>query len=226
MALADNALTTVDTVKDDLGITGTEFDSYIERQINVYSEKIEKYCKRRFKKQEYTEKYEGNNTLRLSLKNYPILSVSALTIDTEIVDVNDVIISKNQTNIYYGETSSNFSGKYNPLGFPKNALRAGISYTETNNILLDTEVTYTAGYVLPKDDGLPDPRTLPFDLEQACIDMVSYAKNNRTNPQGVKSRKLLSGSITFGENIPSKDSGLLPSVEGTLIPYIRRGIIV
>ena len=36
----------------------------------------------------------------------------------------------------------------------------------------DVQIQYVAGYVLPKDDGNPDPRTLPYDLEEAIINYI------------------------------------------------------
>lgn len=34
-------------------------------------------------------------------------------------------------------------------------------------------VEYKAGYVLPKDEAEETPRTLPYDLEDACIELVA-----------------------------------------------------
>jgi hypothetical protein len=50
MALASNALTTLATVKDELGISDTSQDDRLGRLINVVSDAIEHYCGRLFQK--------------------------------------------------------------------------------------------------------------------------------------------------------------------------------
>ena len=44
-------------------------------------------------------------------------------------------------------------------------------------------MVYEAGYVLPKDEDLqaspPIIRTLPYDLEDACIELVALKFNQR-----------------------------------------------
>lgn len=224
MALNDNALTTVDNVKDELGTT-TVTDAYIERQINVVSQKVERYCKRQFGKQSHTERYEGTDSLRLLLDNYPILSVTSMTIDDQTVDVNDLTISRAATNLYYGETV--ITNLFQPFGFPKQTLVDGLSEWQTKEVIPDILVTYVAGYVLPKDDGAPDARTLPYDLEEAVIsEVVNKVLNKGTGGRIIESEKLFSGSIKYKNSTvsdnPANSEKFLESTFTTIDSYRRR----
>jgi hypothetical protein len=49
-------------------------------------------------------------------------------------------------------------------------------YIEKDSGLIDGcrsgDIVYTAGYVLPKDETPTNPRTLPYDVERACLQLV------------------------------------------------------
>jgi len=213
MALQSNALTTVAVVKTFLGIAVDTEDDFIERMINVYSQKIENYCNRKFASATYTsEKYRGQGTDTLQLENYPVTDLASIYVD-------DVLLETDDYELMGGEGTSN-TGEVN-----KESLwdRAGVRQQVSDEEIFPTyniKATYTAGYVLPQDGGT---RTLPYDLEQCCIDMVRYARLTRYEVRGVRREKNLEASIDYGNNQLSKDSGLLVEVENTLIGggYVR-----
>ena len=199
MALADNALTTLATVKTELGITVTTFDTVLERIINTVSEQIENYTKRKFKQQEHTEKYTGTNTLKLLLNQYPVSEVDEVIYkeesytDYEIDYTSGILVSERiweQTGISKGLSTR--------TAYPK----------------ADIEVTYTAGYILPKDATEESPRTLPYDLEDACIEAVTANYLSRGQDKSIVSERLMSASYTY-----DRATGMPVSVIKKLAPY-------
>ena len=76
---------------------------------------------------------------------------------------------------------------YRDEGWLKAGYRKGLAYdiVAPKRVI---EVSYTAGYVLPKDATDDEPQTLPADLEWLVWDMVSQAYTNLQNgSQGLSS---------------------------------------
>jgi len=164
MPLSSHALTTLAEAKTYLKLNVTDYDSTIERLINAASEAIEKYCNRHFEKAIYTEWYKGHGRQLLLLNQFPIVSVTSVTIDgsayTEGED-NDFTID------------SEAGMLFRAVGWPGNRYYGGLTQdpmARRRNI----KVVYEAGYVLPKDVSPETPRTLPYDLEQACLLLVHF----------------------------------------------------
>ena len=209
MALNANALTTVATVKGAgyLNISVTTYDTWLEKQINIASQRIENYIGRKLYTRTITsEKYKGNNRSKLYLKNYPVASV------TSVIQQENTISSGD-----YELVSSDYSAYlYNELGWWSNGITQGI----TKGIIdtyEDIKVTYVAGYVLPPaGTGI----TLPADIEEACIQSVIYAYNQIGSGGRTKqSEKLQSWSVTYADNEFDSKSGLLESVKSMLNSY-------
>jgi uncharacterized phiE125 gp8 family phage protein len=166
MPLAENALTTLTAVKEYLKITSTDKDGLFERLINSASDAIEKFCDRKFKKREYAnEKHKGNNRQLLRLNHYPIVSVSSVTVNGNTYTQN--------VDFELDEEDAEAGMLFREEGWPASNYVGGLTQDPTAR-KRNIKVTYTAGYVLPKDDDAQDPRTLPYDLEQACILLVQY----------------------------------------------------
>ena len=167
-------LTTLETVKSDLGIANTEFDAFLTRKIKAVSEKIERFCNRKFREQEYTEIRKGNYSRNLVLTYYPIINVEYVKVNDS--DIEDYEIFEREGILY----------RKNGLWSPE-SLKVGISndpLTENYNI----EVKYTAGYVLPGEDN----RNLPYDLEEAAIEAVKAEYYQRNDNVNIESEKLQS----------------------------------
>jgi hypothetical protein len=213
MALNDNALTTLQTVKDELGITDTSSDPYLIRKINVYSKKFENYCRRKFKKEEVVEKHEGNDSLYLLLDRYPVESVSKLVIGENEADLTHLEIFDDEGKIFYGRTTG---WNYKGCGFPKRALTQGLSNGDTVEVFTDIEVTYIGGYVLPDDET---NRDLPYGIEDACIQEVVYDYNNKGTNTQLKSWTLKEATKSYFIRERDKNTGLFPETLSTLKMY-------
>ena len=138
MALSTNALTTVAA----LSLDGTVSTTDKEQAIEVASDMIRSEADRDFIKQTFSETYRGNDTQSLTLKNYPVLSVTSLTIDGEGVTVSDLTILEDEGILEYED------GWFTDTGYH------------------DINVTYSAGFILTPETG--ETRSMPYDLEWAC----------------------------------------------------------
>ena len=196
MALANNALTTVATVKNFLGIIDSELDDNIEFLINSSSQTIENICSRKFAKQQYVEKYRANDSQILQLNNFPIITINSLKVnDGEISDYALTDSDKLKGCIVYD--NSIFISKW---------IVSSVLTTDRYRKMRNIEVDYEAGYVLPKDDLNPDPRTLPYDLETLCIQMIkdymqSFSMSSSTSDvsdSSLTNFKISDVSWTFG----------------------------
>ncbi|ANB66177.1 phage gp6-like head-tail connector family protein (plasmid) [Anoxybacillus sp. B7M1] len=73
-------------------------------------------------------------------------------------------------------------------------------------------IRYRAGYVLPKDATDTNKRTLPYDIEEACIRLVSYMVKE-TEGVGMKLGD-------FSIEIEAKEeASMLEEIRGLLEPY-------
>lgn len=149
--LANNALTTLAAVREYLQIplSDTSKDDLFKRLINAASDLIESYCQRSFKKATRTETHYDTEH-HVFVNNYPVLSVTGITDNGTVLTAAELAECQNR-----------------------------VSFVKLDQKRLGPIViVYEAGFVLPKDENLsatpPVVRTLPYDLEQACIILVQY----------------------------------------------------
>lgn len=178
MAIADNALTTLERLKQFNGIDAndTRQDFKLELLINSASEEIGRYIGRQLKSMQHKEKYTGNNRLTICLRNYPVTVVNAITI-------NGIPVDQSEYRVY----ESGIVERSAP--WPSYGLQSGISQL-TVQPGKNIDVDYVAGYVLPKDETEEIKRTLPFDIEFALFRMVSNLLS--LSDQGVEGLKSFS----------------------------------
>lgn len=144
--LSITALCTLRDVKEFLGIKGSDSDGTITSLINrVSSDCQDRFCRRKFLKATYDEKYDGDGTQVLYLRNRPIASVSTLVVAENGSDISA------QTEEYY---------VYPEAG--KIRLRHLVFEEGYQNV----HVVYDAGY-----DGLAN---LPETLRLSVIEAVAF----------------------------------------------------
>ena len=171
--LAENALTTVDRMKIMLGlpdIPDERTDQTIEMLINKASAWVERQIGRKLARQDYVEFYDADGQQELALAEYPIVKVHYVKQDGAVTDPKTYD---------YGQTAD-IGVIYRDIGWMKAGYRSGLA----NDIIAPKrciEVSYTAGYVLPKDATEDEPATLPADLEGLIWEMVSQAYTNLLN---------------------------------------------
>ena len=77
-------LVTLQEVKDYLGETTTDYDTFLQEQIDLFSAVIENYCGRKFESTSYTQTFyeilnEDINFLNIALYHYPVISITICT---------------------------------------------------------------------------------------------------------------------------------------------------
>lgn len=202
MDTANNALITLSDLKLLSGIAAddTSNDAKLQFMVNAASQEIETIIGHKLGKSDYVEKIKGNNRLTIQVKNYPLLAIESIKVNDDIVDSSGYMFDS--------------SGIIERIGgiWGSNGLTYGISNGQgqrTNNI----EIAYTGGYVLPKDATEEDPRTLPYDLELACFQMINgLLALSENGAIGLKSFSISDVSWTW-------DKEYMQSILPTLMKY-------
>ena len=171
--LAENALTTLERMKMMLGLpdaTDERTDLIISLLINRASAWIERQTGRHLGKKAYRQWYDADGQQELVTDEYPIISVEYVKEQGAEVDPSSYDYSQ----------TGNVGVIYRDEEWLKAGYRKGLAYdiVAPKRVI---EVSYTAGYVLPKDATEDDPQTLPADLEGLLWDMVSQIYTNLQN---------------------------------------------
>lgn len=124
-------LYTVDEIKEDLGITSGMYDDFLEAQLELVSDVVEAYCRRKFSLATYVqtiylEDMEGRATKSIPLFHYPLISITSIT-EKYNSSGTPIAISDYRFHTPTALISKNM----------------GCSFFRNGNIL---EVVYTAGY--------------------------------------------------------------------------------
>lgn len=178
MALIYSAMTNLDNLKMFLRITNDKDDGLFERLINRATYMIEnQYCNRPFINiatsssttlLSSTEYFDGN-TYNIHLKYYPISAITSIYDDPDrtYTDTGDAVSSTDYV-IYETEGRLTFDSK----------LSEG-----THSV----RVIYTGGYTTS---------TLPYEIEQACIEIVGLMYKQQDN-LGISGKSFSDGSVSY-----------------------------
>jgi Phage gp6-like head-tail connector protein len=167
---APQLLTTLETVKEELGVADNKSNRILKRYIRVASSAASNYCRRTFIQQSYHETFRGtpfvdsasmvNNPLHLILRGaIPIISpIGTITIDEDIAGTGPLI------------EGIDFEVDYS----------VGMIYRLWNNLRMrwffrQLDVDYNAGFTFAD----ADTDTLPPDVEQAVILLVQELWSGR-----------------------------------------------
>lgn len=95
-------MVTLEEVKSFLGISDDQYDAFITFQINLISESIELFCRRKFEITDYAQTFYRNDYARfnnlggdITLYNYPVNSIDSVEIDDIEVDPSEYRFTKN-----------------------------------------------------------------------------------------------------------------------------------
>lgn len=207
-AAANTALTTLETVKSDLGIESSDEDSYLGRMIGQVTEQIcghllvaaadDGTCTlgRESMTQTYRLKSRQENLFisRWLPRNW-VMSISAVT-------ENDVVLSDNDFEI---DAKTGILTRLS--GSRRVCWPCGV-----------IAVDLTAGWLLPDDTG----RDLPVSIESAAIAWVKFARANKTRDASLRSENILGGLYSYQLFAPSDMPNAIPAdVAKLLEPYVN-----
>ena len=203
--LRDNALTTLDALKNQIGIPkedeDEQRDAALVQLINAASAWLETQLGRKLGRQDYREKHTAPGTQRLPLEQYPIRSITKIT-DTD----NGVEVTG-----YDFDEDGNIGVVYREEGWTYHGHIGGLSrdYIAPRRYLL---VEYTAGYILPKDATEEEPADLPADLEAVIWNMVAQQYAIIENDAaGLTAFSISDVSWTFDKNISDTWASVISS---------------
>lgn len=202
--LRENALTTLEDMLEFMGIdpetASDPVKNNVTRLINAASSYIEAMTGRKFRKQEYTEQHFASGYQELCLNQYPITHIAEIQCDdgSQITDFD------------YSCTGE-YGVVFRDQGWAVKGYRQGLA----DDIRLGSRyltVTYTAGYVLPKDATEKEPETLPYDLQMIVWQIVqqqwSLAKNGAN---GLAAFSISDVSWTFDKELGSQVQDIINS---------------
>src|SRR6478752_1492784 len=218
MALAANALTTVATLADELGIdepaSGSAALRDLERRIAVASSAIGRYCDRIFGAAEYTEAVAGYGTAVLRVAQYPVSEVESVSLDSVALPADSHSCAGQDARVgfvryLYGTWADTASLQCGGAPEPMAGTEA-LAYS----------VAYSAGYVLPKDATEEAPATLPPEIEEACLQECVASYRGKGRDVGIRSETMLGASVSYDVASSSRGaSGLLVTSERMLAPH-------
>lgn len=210
-----NGLTTLAAVKLSLGITDTTQDSLLESLINAASSAIVAYVDRDIKRTTYTsQRYAVNGHQYLYLKQYPVQSVTSVTLGGAAQTVTvDYFIDSEQGRLY------------RPNGWVGLCYARG-TFPDAFAGARDIIVTYVAGWYLPADLGYVAGAadSLPLALGDACLRAVAtrfaQAKNNANGVEQYSEGGI--STTWFGPDSVSAGSGGFDSVVMSALNVYKR----
>lgn len=146
------ALTTLNNVKAWLNVNTTTDDLLLTRLINQVSGATLNYLARpSISQQTYTELRAGVGNNRLVLRNWPVISITSLTVGSQTIPVATSLTSNGYTLATWDGTSA---------GLPQEiTLRGYQFYRGRSNI----QIVYQAGYVV-QNEPQTVPATMPYSL--------------------------------------------------------------
>lgn len=177
-------------------------DIFLERQINSASSMVSKYCNRKFIADTYSEFYKGSGRQRLVLNQYPINSITSVSVNSAALTAGTDYVTADSTYLNQGIIFKN-------NGWTWYGYLTGI-VGELTAPIDNIEVVYSAGYTL-------SPMTLPYDLENTVIFMVADAYGTQ-NENRIGLKELTQGKL----NYIWKDDSLIQQYSSTLNIYAKK----
>jgi hypothetical protein len=210
MALATSALTTVSALEAEMGITpsstGTTL-ALLERAINAASASIAAALGRELHHAERIERVAGHGTPQLLTRVTPLRSIALIEYlgadDPEEIDAADYEIADASAGLVRRHCATwRWTGRVTSID---GDLQGG-----SEQLLY--RVTYTGGWITPEQEGGALVRDLPYDIEDAALRLSALLYRSRGRDESVKSRKLMSASVTYGATQAAQADILAPIV--------------
>lgn len=194
------ALTTVETVKAGLDLTGADDDAWLADTIDRVSDRITGWCGRVFGQETVRETFRLHRPLpSLILSRWPVASIASAVEDGAPLSPDAFEISASDGILY----RLNAKGRY--LSWPPATVA----------------VEYTAGWLLPGQAG----RNMPGDIEQAAIDLVTRAYRARGRDPALRSEDVPDVyAASYFDAAKSFDNGLPPDLASALARYRTPGV--
>jgi len=184
----DRRLTTLATVKEELKLADSTKESLLQTLINQASAFVERYCNRTFALQKYKETIAAHGSLYLPLSMRPVIAVD--TVEENGHPITDYVLETPDSGLLYRRVGWGWKPMLNWV----------ITWQPLPNADIQTyEVVYTAGYILPNDTA----RTLPYDIERACIEIIKGWYVDIEAGRRIQSESIGDYSVTYARDMPT-----------------------
>jgi hypothetical protein len=177
---ATQDLTTLETVKDELSITGNDSDVRLTRWIRESSGYIANWCNRVFGAEQVSEQWRGSDrwSIRdsstvprpLQLRRYPIVRIDSIT------EQDDPVLA---ATAYEFEAATGLLWRLTELTSDTGVTTSGTRihwYAET------LRVVYSGGYDVPRNE--------PYQLEQACLMLIKNRQDTISRDRMLRSQNI------------------------------------
>jgi hypothetical protein len=190
---AGRALADTDTVRRELGIPDSEGNATVLRMILAASDAIKGYCGWPLARETVRETIDLPECAQALVLRRRLTSIVSLAADGVALTEGADFLAEIDSRLIYR--------------------RCGGSRSAWN--VREAVVTYYSGYLLPSSAD----RTLPHDIEQACITMVTTYYQGQGRDLSVRSETAQDvGQTSWLDPRPGMEA-LLPQVAGMLEPY-------
>ncbi len=210
MAVRDEDLTLVATVQAEAADLGSASTTLLERMIAAASDAIRGYIGRPLHRATVTESYAGHGDQWLSLGRLPVISVASVSWNGSELDADSYTLDDPDAGLLYRACGWPYTGR-----MLRGMLQEDRAPGSEQRLL---EVTYTAGWLTPQQGD----RTLPFDLEQACIETVVSLYRRKGRAGDIAGESIGIASVTYrnpNSVIGVGGGGMLPDA---VLPTLNR----
>lgn len=193
------ALTTLERVKAELAITGDTSDELLVAKILEASSDIEAQCRRGFGTRGLTERVWGEPGYAefFSLRQYPVASITSVTVDDVAVDSDEYRLDGDTGLLYRLDASG---------------------YLCTWQWCKDVVIVYSGGYEMP---GSENP-TLPASLQAACVLLMNSYWTARGRDPALRQEDIPGlGSASYWVGAVGESGQLPPEVMSRILPFRR-----
>lgn len=186
--------TTLQRVKDEMGITDSLQDARIIALIAESSARMDAYCGRAFEQKTVTENVAGYGTSFLTIAYTPLISITSIALNEEVIPVADYAIHDSNAGIIWGNWQ-NTAQQRQTIGMAQYQSQHKKSY----------QVTYVGGYAI-----------IPADIERACIEVVRSAVNGTGKDSNITQESV---NGVYGVTYGSVTVSSMAHVDDTLRKY-------
>lgn len=196
-------LVELDTVKTELGVTGTGEDVRLNRLIAVAGDFVAgpEGLDREPWLQQYREQLPGRGGLLLNLERWPIEAVTELKHGDEVIASTDFRIAGERRDALQHVVDGDASGF---VTWPQTPARRRVGMSGTLDKSLVFEVTYSAGWVMPGNTPTPPQEALPASIEESALLLViDWFRGGLQIPTGVDSESFEGMRIQYRDTLES-----------------------
>lgn len=212
----DDNLTTLEDVKDSLGITDSKDNETLKRIMVRAARRIESFVGRKLNVQVYQAVLPAYGRKRLALPAYPVRHVFRLFDGTDTGTAAELSATE-----YTLDAENGFIERNEGFAWTLQTIPGVISFPEPDQEFGRYLVEFSAGYIPPsgststQDGTTSTGSTVEPDIQDACISLVRNIWSARKQASNVTSKKVGDLSIAYSSNT----NELPDDVLAILTPY-------